>query len=181
MTLRIGGLAGERAGEAITSWSSRIPELPVAGFGFLLHFVWEMLQIPWFAGMLTASHGTVVWLCTRATGGDVAILLAGFWVGSLAAGRHRDWLVAGERLPAAIVILTGVAVTVVFEWLATGTLDRWQYAEAMPVVPALGVGLAPLAQWLLLPPLILWLARRHILGGMTGRGTAHARESGGRP
>ncbi|WP_205527550.1 hypothetical protein [Halomonas sp. JS92-SW72] len=34
----------------------------------------------------------------------------------------------------------------------------------MPTLPLLGTGLAPLLQWLLLPPLIVWLARRQLLG-----------------
>ncbi|MDZ7748925.1 MAG: hypothetical protein U5K43_08820 [Halofilum sp. (in: g-proteobacteria)] len=154
--------AAVRRGRSIP-WYRRVPELPVAGFGFLLHFAWEMLQIPWFAGMLEVSHGTVVWLCIRATGGDLVILLAGFWFASVVA-RRRDWLMEGARLPAALVVAVGVTVTVVFEWLATGPLDRWAYADTMPVVPVVGIGLAPLVQWLVLPPLILWLARRHILG-----------------
>lgn len=149
----------------------RFPELPLAGFGFLTHFVWEMLQVPWFTGMTEASHGVVVWLCTRATGGDVLILLAGFWLASLACG-HRQWLFRGELKPALIVIATGIVLTIVLEWLATGPLDRWSYADAMPVVPLVGVGLAPLLQWLLLPPLILWLTRRHLLGAATIRSSA---------
>lgn len=143
--------------------SRLVPELPLAGLGFLTHFAWEMLQVPWFGGMVEASHGTVVWLCTRATGGDVVILLLGFWLGSLVAG-HRHWIVPLHRKPAAVMVATGIAVTLVLEWLATGPLERWRYADAMPVIPLLGVGLAPLAQWVLLPPLILWLARYHLAG-----------------
>ncbi|WP_162899861.1 hypothetical protein [Halomonas sp. JS92-SW72] len=47
---------------------------------------------------------------------------------------------------------------------ATVLQDRWQYGELMPTLPLLGTGLAPLLQWLLLPPLIVWLARRQLLG-----------------
>lgn len=145
------------------SWSRRFPELPVAGFGLLLQFVWEMLQIPWFVGMLETEHGTVVWLCVRATGGDVVILLAGFWLASAVTCR-RDWLMDGTRFPAILMVTVGLMVTIIFEWLATGPLGRWTYTDAMPVVPIVSIGLAPLVQWLVLPPLILWLARRHILG-----------------
>lgn len=143
-----------------------LPELSLAGFGFLTHFVWEMLQIPWFTGMSEASHSSVVWLCIRATGGDVLILLAGFWLSSVVCG-HRQWLLEGQRKPAVIVVTTGIVVTIVLEWLATGPLGRWEYADTMPVVPLFGIGLAPLVQWLLLPPVIMWLARRHMIGQMT--------------
>ena len=143
--------------------SPRLPELPLAGFGFLTHFVWEMLQVPWFTGMAVASHGSVVWLCIQATGGDVLILLASFWLASIISG-NRHWLLERELKPAVILVITALIVTFVLEWLATGPLERWTYADSMPIIPLLGVGLAPLLQWLLLPPLIMWLARRHMLG-----------------
>lgn len=141
----------------------RFPELPLAGFGFLAHFVWEMLQVPLFTGMAEASHGSMVWLCTRATGGDVLILLASFWLASTACG-NRQWLLEGDRKPAVILVITALVVTIVLERLATGPLARWAYADSMPIIPLLGVGLAPLLQWLLMSPLIMWLARRHMLG-----------------
>lgn len=148
----------------MTKLLRQAPEVPIAGFAFLTNFVWEMLQVPWFTGMSIASHGRVVWVCVQATGGDILILLGAFWLSSIVM-RRRDWLITGELRPVALVVGTGVAVTVFIEALATGPLDRWQYAEAMPVIPIIGTGLAPLLQWLLLPPLVLWLSRRHLLGG----------------
>lgn len=142
-----------------------LAELPLAGFGFLTHFVWEMLQAPLFTGMAEAPHGSVVWLCIQATGGDILILLASFWLSSVACGNRR-WLLKGERKPAIILIITALIVTVILEWLATGPLERWAYADSMPIIPFLGVGVAPLLQWLLLAPLIMWLTRRHMLGNI---------------
>lgn len=142
---------------------SLLPELPLAGFGFLANFVWEMLQVPWFTGMADASHGSVVWLCIRATGGDVLILLASFWFSSIVC-RDRRWVLDGNRKPAVILVITALTLTIVLEWLATGPLQRWEYADSMPIIPIIGVGLSPLLQWLLLTPLILWLTRRHLLG-----------------
>lgn len=45
---------------------------------------------------------------------------------------------------------------------ATVIAERWTYAEHMPVLPVLGTGLLPLMQWLILPPLIVWLVYRQI-------------------
>ena len=56
----------------------------------------------------------------------------------------------------------GLVLTIVLEMLATHVLDRWHYAEAMPIVPAIGVGLLPILQWLVLPPLVLWFVRRQL-------------------
>jgi len=44
------------------------------------------------------------------------------------------------------------------EWVGVHVLGRWQYTETMPVVPGLGVGVIPIAQMLLLPPLIFRIA-----------------------
>lgn len=140
-----------------------LPELPLAMFGFLTHFVWEMLQVPLFAGMAQAPHSSVVWLCIRATGGDVVILLTSYWFSSLVWG-HRRWLLEGNRKPAITLVITALIVTIVMEWLATGPLERWEYANSMPMIPLVGIGFSPLLQWLLLSPLIMWLTRRHILG-----------------
>ena len=57
----------------------------------------------------------------------------------------------------------GLVITIVFELLATGPLNRWEYVELMPTV--LGVGAAPVAQWVILPLLQLWFVKRLIIGG----------------
>ncbi len=56
----------------------------------------------------------------------------------------------------------GLVITVVFELLATGPLNRWEYGELMPTI---GVGAAPVAQWVILPLLQLWFVKRQIIGG----------------
>lgn len=50
------------------------------------------------------------------------------------------------------MIGVGVAITVLLEGLAVVSDDPscgWRYAEAMPVVPVLGIGLAPFLQWVI--------------------------------
>lgn len=68
----------------------------------------------------------------------------------------------------AIFLGVGIAVTIIFEALATGMLEHWAYNDAMPPLPVLGTGLLPLLQWLALPPLVLWFVRRQI-GAPTSR------------
>ena len=50
-------------------------------------------------------------------------------------------------------LVLGVTV----EWVAVHVLQRWAYAARMPRVPWLDVGLIPVAQMLVLPPLIFRL------------------------
>jgi hypothetical protein len=49
---------------------------------------------------------------------------------------------------------SGLVIGVIVEWVAIHILGRWEYTTRMPVVPLLGVGLAPVAQMVVLPPVI---------------------------
>lgn len=141
------------------------PELPIGLFAFLLHFVWEFLQAPFWVGMAELPHWEGVRTCTVATLGDVLIALVAFWIGALAA-RSRAWLLIPELAPTAIYMIVGLALTIIYEFLATGPLARWEYADSMPRLPGLGTGLVPVLQWLTLPVATLWLARRYAWGGL---------------
>lgn len=44
--------------------------------------------------------------------------------------------------------------------LAAYGLERWSYAPGMPRV--LGVGVAPIAQWIIVPLLVLWVSRLNL-------------------
>ena len=52
-------------------------------------------------------------------------------------------------------IVPGVAYTIFSEWLNVEIRRSWSYTAAMPVLPFLGTGLAPLLQWLIVPSLAL--------------------------
>ena len=137
------------------------PELNVAIFSFLLNFVWEIWQAPFFAGMTEASHWAAVQGCTQATAGDVTMMLAAFWIVALVT-RSRTWILSPGWQCTTGFTAIGFVMTVLMEWLATGPLNRWAYADSMPIVPFLGIGLLPALQWLLLPPLVVWFTRRQI-------------------
>ena len=70
------------------------------------------------------------------------------------------WIMLGQRnwfehpgIPGYLVMLvTGLVLAVLVEWVAVRILERWQYTDKMPTVS--GLGLVPIAQVLLLPPLI---------------------------
>ena len=55
----------------------RMSLLPFALFSFLLHFVWEMLQVPLYVEMANAAHWEATRVCLFATMGDVGIAEAG--------------------------------------------------------------------------------------------------------
>ena len=96
----------------------------LALFAFLLHFVWEMLQVPGFAGMAEADHWDATLFCLRATLGDVLILWVAYAGSGLAVG-DGAWIAGCLTRPVPIFVGVGVATTMVLEWLNTALLGRW--------------------------------------------------------
>ncbi|MEO8223611.1 MAG: hypothetical protein ABI661_02315 [Gammaproteobacteria bacterium] len=142
-----------------------LPEFNLALFALLLNFPWELLQAPLFEGLARMPHWEAVKGCSRAALGDTAILLIAH--GSVAAsGSGRNWIMAPTRLQMTAFVLVGVSITVAIELLATRGwwYSGWSYSAAMPVLPGLRVGLVPLIQWIVLPPLAVILARRQLRG-----------------
>ena len=135
------------------------PWAAVGGFALLLHFVWEMLQAPFFVGMTDAPHWAAVLRCSRASAGDVAITWFAYACAAWAAS-SRSWLATLPTLAVLLYLAVGLATTVLLEWVNVYARSAWAYGPEMPTV--LGIGITPLLQWLLLPPLTLWLARRHL-------------------
>jgi hypothetical protein len=61
-------------------------------------------------------------------------------------------------------VLTRLVVTIVVEIIATNSdgLFSWRYAATMPVTLFLGIGLAPILMWVVVPLLVLWFVRPQI-------------------
>lgn len=140
----------------------RSPEFAIALFALLVNLPWELAQIPFFRGMSDRPHGEGVRLCTTATLGDALItVLAYELVAALRRARH--WLLNPTRADVRLFVAVGLVVTVVLEQVAIHS-GRWSYADSMPIVPLLGVGIVPIVQWLIVPLIVLWLTRRHLQG-----------------
>lgn len=138
-----------------------LPEWNIAIFSFLLNFVWETQQMPFFQLAPKFSYLDVIRNCTLATVGDVGISITAFWTVAVVS-KSRQWFHQPRLWQIGGFILAGVVITVIFEALATGPLNMWEYAALMPTVPFFGTGLLPLLQWVLLPPLIIWFVKRQL-------------------
>ena len=61
--------------------------------------------------------------------------------------------------------VTGLAMIIPIEWILMNRVEWWSYTADMYLVPGLAVGVSPVIQMLLLPPLIFWIVaiwrRRH--------------------
>lgn len=120
--------------------------------------------MPFYEGLKTLDHMSVVRMCTQASIGDGVISVLAYWSAVLIA-RSRNWIHAMTVTPTVTYLAAGLVITIVMERLAIDVWDRWQYAPNMPELPLLGTGLLPLLQWLILPPLILWIVRQQTVAG----------------
>jgi hypothetical protein len=110
--------------------------------------------------MAERTHAEGVRACSEAALGDVLITLISFWVVA-AIARTRNWVLHASRAHTFVFVACGLVATAVIELVAVQG-GRWSYDARMPTLPLMGIGLIPLAQWLLLPPLVLWLVRRQL-------------------
>lgn len=126
-----------------------------------LHLAWETAQVPLYTLWRDASAGYIAFSIVHCTIGDVIIGTSALILALVLtrAGTLTTW--SWSRI-AALTVLTGAGYTVFSEWINTVATQSWKYADAMPVLRVSGVelGLAPLLQWLLVPPLALLLGSR---------------------
>lgn len=123
-----------------------------------LYFVWEMLQAPAFTGM-PAGWGAATTVCAVATLGDGVIVLGVFGIAALVFGEMR-WFIPPQIGRYTAMVLVGIAVQVMVEWVMVYWLQRWNYGPRQPIVPLLGIGILPILQPVVLLPLgLVALAR----------------------
>ena len=125
-----------------------------------LNLAWEIAQLPLYTLWTEASLGYIVFSVAHCTLGDVIVGAAALAV-ALIVTRSTELARWRWGRIAIATALAGAAYTAFSEWMNTVVLGNWTYSDLMPVLHAAGVefGLAPLAQWLLLPPLALGIAR----------------------
>ncbi len=131
-------------------------------FGFMANFIWEMLQMPFFSFSTGMSITEINNACIQASIGDAVMLVFMFWI-SKALLKSRRWIFHLNAKRIGLFLVPGIIMTVIFEAIATGELNRWAYGDLMPTLPFFGTGLVPIVQWLIVPPFVLWLVRRQLL------------------
>lgn len=137
-----------------------LPELNIAFFAFLLNFVWEVLQTPFFVD-ISDKINTIIWYRFHCTLGDVMICLAGFWFVALIV-RSRSWLLNPTKKKILLFVAFGVSYTIFSEIKNVSLNKLWAYSDFMPVIPYIDVGIMPLIQWIIIPPLLVFIVRRQL-------------------
>lgn len=127
-------------------------------FGFLVPFVWEALQMP-FYDMDHLSHWQMTSNCAFASIAD-AVLMAMAYLAARRFGTSR----LSSPQPLFIYLGTGLVVTAIVEQLVVSAPWGWQYSAAMPVITGTHIGLVPIAMWVFIPLTTLWLAVRMTRG-----------------
>lgn len=140
---------------------SRIPEIPIAFSCFFLNFFWEVLQT-YFYALRDVPFRTMLYGWIHCTFGDVLLTIISFWLISLAS-QNRKWFFHLNRLNLGGFVLVGIIFTIISERVNVRVLRSWTYNQSMPLIPLLEVGLTPLLQWMMIPPLIILLVRHYLL------------------
>jgi hypothetical protein len=128
---------------------------------FALNLAWEAVHVRLYTLWHEAESAYIAFSVVHCTLGDVLIGGAALLL-ALILGRERALPQWRWRRVGALTVLIGTAYTVFSEWMNITLLRSWTYSKAMPTLD-LGpfeIGLTPLAQWLVLPPLALYLGRR---------------------
>jgi hypothetical protein len=117
----------------------------------LFNYPWELAQSPLYIGMEDIRR--MWWHCFVASLGDGLLGLLLFTAGWLVL-RRPEWFVHPGVRGYGVMLATGLLIGVGVEWAAVYGARRWVYTPQMPLVPGLGVGMTPVLQMLVLPPLI---------------------------
>lgn len=125
----------------------------------LAHMAWEVVQLPLYTLWADETLLYNAFAVVHCTGGDLLIALAALMIAVVTVG-SREWPRRAHGRVVVVATLIGVGYTVYSEWLSTGVRASWAYTDAMPALPPLGTGLTPFLQWVILPPLGLWLCAR---------------------
>ena len=139
---------------------SSLPELNIVFFSFLLNFAWEVLQTPFFHD-ISDKINTIVWYRFHCTVGDVMISLGSFWLVALIS-KTRTWLLNPTKARLLLFVAFGVSYTIFSEIKNVSLNKLWAYSDIMPVIPYIDVGVIPIIQWIILPPLLVFIVRRQL-------------------
>lgn len=126
----------------------------------ILHLVWEIVQMPLYTLWRTGSPREVAFAVVHCTAGDLMIATLAIVAALLLTGTS-EWPQIGMIQVIILMIIIGIGYTIYSEWLNTVVRQSWTYAPAMPIIPWLGTGLAPLLQWIVVPLLAMKIARRN--------------------
>lgn len=133
-----------------SKWFQLITLATLFAVAVAINYVWEMAQSFLFVGM--GSIQAIAWHCFVASLGDGLILCIIHGIG-WGVFRRADWFAGAGASRYGVMLGAGLVIAGAIEWVAVHVLHRWAYTDLMPVIPGLEIGVIPVLQMLLLPPL----------------------------
>jgi hypothetical protein len=123
-----------------------------AALAFVLNLAWEIAQVRLYTLWAEADRLSVAWALFHCSVGDVMIALAMFALAAMVL-RRFDWPASRPWAGSAIAVIGAVTFTAWSEWYNVYRVGSWAYTASMQLI--FGIGLAPLLQWLILPPVLV--------------------------
>jgi hypothetical protein len=138
-----------------------------SALAFILNLAWEISHVRLYTLWMEADALRIAGSVLHCSLGDVTIALALFALAGLVLWR-ADWPVSRPWTGGAIVVIGAMAFTAWSEWYNVYRTGAWGYTPDMPTI--YGVGLSPLLQWLIIPPVLVVIYRAlvPVLFGRTG-------------
>ncbi len=130
--------------------------MPRAGLwsalAFVLNLTWEMAHARLYTIWAASDGMSFAWALLHCSLGDVVIALAIFALAGVVLWR-ADWPASRPWIGGLIAVIGAVAFTAWSEWYNVYRAGNWGYTANMPLI--FGIGLSPLLQWLILPPMMV--------------------------
>jgi hypothetical protein len=128
-----------------------------SALAFALNLTWEIAHVRLYTIWPASDAMGVTWALLHCTFGDVLIALAMFALACMVL-RRTDWPMSRPWTGVIITAIGAMAFTAWSEWYNVYRAGNWGYTASMPII--FGIGLSPLLQWLILPPLMVGAYRK---------------------
>lgn len=131
--------------------------LRITVLAFLLNFTWEFLQIPLYKG--SSYSISFIAFCALASVADAIMVLLLYFAFTFIL-KNMFWVEFLNTQQIIVIILTGGTGAILSE-MRHLSLGSWAYADSMPIIPYVNVGLSPILQFMILPLLTYFLSFRN--------------------
>ncbi len=135
------------------------PEVKLIVLALPLELLWELAQFPLYDVWHQNDWSYILYGLAHCTFGDLLILLVLYEIIALFNWNRAWYATDGILVNSLLFTLLGVGYTIYSEIMNVRIKGTWGYTELMPIVPILDIGGMPFLQWLLVPPILLWLMR----------------------
>ena len=126
----------------------------IAVLAFLLNFIWELIQIPFYKGSsYSIEH---IAFCALASLAD-AIMVLLLYFGFASIFRNPFWVKNSKWQRIVILILVGGAGATAIEFWHLSSAN-WAYANTMTIIPVINVGISAVLQFMILPVIVYFLS-----------------------